>query len=276
MRKIRSTLLLISILILFSACSSSGASGDSDSAMNIYSPKVIISGEVYDLYMYEDTEGEDNKNYLKFTPAQTGYYTLHLGTEDEQDLEIKIYSDDEFSSLVTYSSGDSVVGEYFTYNYKADQDYYIMIENYDNSVDVDYNLLITPSSSDGYYTKDSPMNLTLDDSDQLLLTKIGYDSSLSIFDNDEETIYIQIDSNLSRSLYINTEVLDNLQDLDIKVYADEEYSNILYQSSGVDTTSESLYVSFENDKIYYVEITNFSNDEETDLKLSISYNSINN
>jgi len=259
------------MVALLSACSVSGGDDtDSSSAFSSHNPKEIESNEVYSLYMYEDSDEDYNRSYFKFTPTITSYHTIHLGTEDKQDLDIYIYSDDEFTSLIDKQKDSSIYGEIMTFNFKANQTYYIMVDNYDNSIDVDYNLLITQSSSTGFYTKELPLTLTLNSTSFELLTFIGYDSILNLFDDDEEEIYLKIDSTQERTLYIKTQLTENTQDIDIKVYSDSDYSDIVYQTSSLDTTQESVSVGFATDTSYYVKITNFTNDAEGDMKLMIS------
>lgn len=259
-------LLLSLLLVLFTGCGDSS----SDSAFSQTSPKSIEENQVYSLYMYADTDESYNKSYLAFRPKSTGYYSLHIGTKESQDLDIYLYSDEDFTQLLTSAETTSLYGEQLTYNLKADQTYYMIVSNYDNTIDIDYSLLATTSTVNGFHTKENPISFTLSDYDEFeVLSQIGYDSPLSIFDTNEDKHYIHIFSTKNTTLYMKTFTTQNNQDLDIKVYSDAKYSNLMYESSSTSLSIESLQINFENSKDYYIEITNFTNDAEAEFILSM-------
>lgn len=262
----KKTIILIGLIaLMFTACGST----DGDTAFSDTSPKSIQSTKVYSMVMYEDIDESYNKSYFKFTPTVTSYHTIHLSTQNNEDLDIKIYSDDDYTSLLTSSSDSSNKGEVFSFNAKASIDYYILIENYDNTVDVNYDLFISPSPSNSIYTKSIPMQLSLEKGTQTILSYIGYDSIFSIFDTNEDKLYMKVESNIDKNLYIKTQTIDNNQDLDIKIYSDSNYTNETYTSSSIDTTNESLQVNFDTNTTYYILIQNFTNTDDTKFNLII-------
>ena len=261
-------ILLGLLLVLFSGCADTSGS---DTAFSQTSPKSIEENRVYSLSMYADTDESYNKSYLAFRPKTTGYHSLHIGAKESQDLDVYLYSDDEFSQFLTSAETASLYGERLNYNLKENQTYYLLVKNYDNEIDVDYSLLITRTTVNGFYTKKTPMTFALSDYDEFeIFSHIGYDSPLSIFDAGEDKHYVHIVSTKNATLYIKTLTTQNNQDLDVKVYSDAQYSNLLYQSSSTDLSKESLQVDFENARDYYVEIKNFTNDAETEFTLYLS------
>ena len=265
----KKSIVFINILVMGLIFFGCAASDDSDAAFSKGNPKNIQSGEVYSLYIYEDDESAYNKSYLKFVPQTTNYFSIHLGTKDSQDLDIKIYSDDEYISEITLANRTSLKGEYLSFHAKKNQTYYILILNYDNSEDVDYDLLISSSLSDGFYSKELPLTMQLKEENQMILAKIGYDSSSVSYDDNEDKLYMKVVSKITKTLYIKTQTLDANQDLDIKVYSDSNYTSILYETSSGGTTQESLSIDFNVDTTYYIEILNFTNAADTDITLAI-------
>ncbi len=251
--------------ILFIGCVSS----DSETAFNETSPKNIETNKIYKLTMYSDEDESYNRSYLKFIPRISAYHTIHIGTNDNQDLDIKVYSDNEYSKSIDKTTKSNVHGEYLTLNAKKDQIYYIMIENYDNETDIDFNILISQSLLNTIYTKETPLVFTLDSYKLNILSTIGYDLLDDDKDDNENSHYIQINSNINRTLVISTKVTDNAQDLDIKVYLDNNYSNEIYTSASNDTTNDDIKVNFYKNTTYYILINNFTNDDETDFLFSI-------
>lgn len=263
MKKLAS--LIIVLNLFFTGCLST----NEDTAFEENNPKTIEVAKVYSILMYEDQDETYNKSYLKFIPTTTGYHTIHIGTKDFEDLDIRIFSDDEYSLQMASAIEDSTYGEILTFNAKANQVYYILVENYDNSEDIYYDLLVSPSLENGYYSKNTPMQLTLDKNNQTILTNIGYDLSNYKYDDNEDTLYLKIDSSIREQLYIKTTVTEQYQDLDIKVYSDNNYTDEIYTSTSIDVLNESLEVGFDINTTYYVIIQNFTNDNNTNFTLSI-------
>ncbi|QOP41696.1 hypothetical protein [Sulfurimonas marina] len=263
------TIVLVSLVIVFSFFSGCG-SGGSTSTFSKYSPTQIFDKKVYTFYMFADYSSELNKSYLKFIPSSSGYYSIHIGTEDFQDLDIVLFSDEEFTQFITAKDSTSLYGERLNYNLKANQTYYIMIENYSNMSDVTYSLLVTPSIDNGFYTKTTPMQIQLTSSDEFtLLSYIGYDSPLYAYDAAQDKHYIHVSSQVYATLYLKTFIAQNEQDLDIKVFSDPNYSQLIYESSAASTTQESMQIDFQANTEYFIEIQNFTNDSESSFVLSL-------
>ena len=266
MKKIFKTLILFILLIYLTGCKiSSGDSNNVSSYKN--NPTNITTKKIYKFEMVDD-----DAHYLKFTPATTDYYSLMLGNNVDEDCNIEVYSDQDYTNKLKESYINSNRGDFLTFRAKKGVNYFIKIVKNNTKTYSYYYLLLSKTTQNNLYTKSNPLEFTLDKSEVGFISSFNYDDPNNDADNGNDIIYMVINSKITKELYFKTLQLNTNQDIDYKVYSDSNYTNEIYTTTSNDNTKESLRINFNTNTTYYLKIQNFTNDSDGLAKFSFDIN----
>jgi hypothetical protein len=106
---------------------------------------------------------EDN-SYFSFATTASGYYYILLDELSTQaDLELSIYSSDNFTNLIADTSSNETNGEFLYYALDGGKTYYAKVNNYTNSDDIYFDMIVkSPANSTGTGTISAPRSMTID------------------------------------------------------------------------------------------------------------------
>jgi len=162
--KIHNIILWILSILLSSGCSdktgyASTNSSDTqyisskDSPINLSIDSTMHTKVAYDLYS-SDSDDDDN-SYYSFATSATGYYYILLDElSPEADLELYVYSNETYTTKVTEATTNETNGEFLYYLLEGDRTYYIKINNYTNSDDIYYDVIVkSPNNITGIDTE---------------------------------------------------------------------------------------------------------------------------
>ena len=263
-RKIISYLMFLIIGLFINGCSTT-QDDTNYASYELENPIKLSEKKVYKFQM-----NKDDSHYFKFIPNETGYYSLMLGNDTPNYFSIEIYSDEDFTEKIKESYLEKGDGDYINYRMKENIPYYIKIVNDNVNYFANYHFLIVKSKEEnGVFDKLNPLKFTLDKENINFLLKINYDSSILTTDDGFDYTYMVINSELTNSLYMKTLQINSDQDIDFKVFSDNNYSNEIYTTTSSNDKNESLLINFENNTTYYIKIQNFTNSESGFVKFSI-------